>query len=106
MNHLELATKAKSYVQYTFQVINLGGKPLSEQQLAQRIVDEATSHEAGFSFMRYYEGEQKIVSPALFKAGFARVGNWVTVDGDSFGPMTRVCELIAPSGKRCKVWYG
>ena len=61
-------------------------------------------------FGKYYESEQKVISPELIKLGFIlktlyKRYCWITEDGDSFGPLSR--SIIAyRDGQTYRIWYG
>jgi len=49
--------------------------------------------------------ESSVATPALKKAGFTDI-RWRTGDGDSFGPLTRVCSCKDRDGESRTFLYG
>ncbi|MCC8949309.1 hypothetical protein H8A97_30460 [Bradyrhizobium sp. Arg62] len=58
-----------------------------------------------FDFDDYYDGERKILRPALEKRGYTSVSFYV-VEADSFGPLIRGCVAQCHCGKRVRFFYG
>lgn len=59
----------------------------------------------GFSFADYWNGEQNILKPQLEALGYTDI-RFSTAEGDSFGPLIRVCRCIDPEGNPRKYFYG
>ena len=59
----------------------------------------------GFSFADYWNGEQNILKPQLIKLGYTDI-RFRTAEGDSFGPLVRVCNCVDPDGIQRKYFYG
>lgn len=53
---------------------------------------------------RYWEWEEQIARPALEAEGWT-VGDFVTLEGDSFGPLIRGVTCWK-HGRRVRFWYG
>lgn len=58
-----------------------------------------------FDFGEYRKGETEILEPALAKRGFTNIGFYMG-EQDSFGPLSRGCVALDPTGKRVRFFYG
>ncbi|MCP1852881.1 MULTISPECIES: hypothetical protein [unclassified Bradyrhizobium] len=58
-----------------------------------------------FDFDDYYDGERKILTPALEKRGYTAI-RFYMVEQDSFGPLIRGCAAQCHCGKRVRFFYG
>ena len=58
-----------------------------------------------FRFENYLDGEDKLLRPALEQRGFTNVC-FGMLEEDSFGPLTRECVAVDPSGKTVRFFYG
>ena len=45
----------------------------------------------GFSFNDYFKGEKELLTPLLLQKGYTNI-TWRTEEGDSFGPLSRICS--------------
>lgn len=60
---------------------------------------------AGFDFERYFQGEQEILKPALWRRGYTDV-RFYMIESDSFGPLIRGCKAVDEDGKPVEFFYG
>ena len=61
----------------------------------------------GFDFdsRTYLDQEIDILEPRLKVLGYTEI-RWLPGETDSFGPLTRVCKAVSPSGKEVTFFYG
>lgn len=88
---------------------------VSEERRRQREQEEAVARDLmsflshaevkDFDFGDYRKGETEILEPALAKRGFTNIGFYMG-EQDSFGPLSRGCVALDPTGKRVRFFYG
>jgi len=75
-------------------------------RLEQIDVFTLVSEEIEFDFTDAFVDELEVLEPALERAGYFTIGHWYTLEGDSFGPLSRAVKALSPAGKHVTLWYG
>ena len=59
----------------------------------------------GFDWVMWLRDEKEVLQPRLKELGYSEIV-WYQGEYDSFGPLTRVCKAVGPSGELHWLIYG